>query len=314
MKEAPGTVAEEDRLQEFWRQRFVAHVSCGDCPSVADVKRWFSRLFGLLFEQHGAARLESLETFEAEVDRIQRELTGMIADSTSRQKLDPEQVAGELAAALPTIHAALLEDADATVKADPAANDRDVVVRAYLGFFATAAYRVAHVLHGAGATLLARMLGAAAHSVTGIDIHPAARIGRRFCIDHGTGVVIGETSEIGDDVKLYQGVTLGGLSVNKADAASKRHPTIEDRVVIYSGATILGGDTVVGHDSIIGGNVWLTRAVPPFSKLTYRATVETVSAGFGSGAKESGPKEAEPSMDSGQEREPPLSRYREDDQ
>src|SRR5690606_6532760 len=130
--------------------------------------------------------------------------------------------------------------------------------------------------HENGAALLARMLSAAAHRETGIDIHPAASIGRRFCIDHGTGVVIGETTVIGDDVKLYQGVTLGGVSVNKQDAASKRHPTIEDRVVIYSGATILGGDTTVGHDSVIGGNVWLTHAVPPFSTLTYKATIDTV--------------------------------------
>jgi hypothetical protein len=119
--------------------------------------------------------------------------------------------------------------------------------------------------------MLARMIAAHAHRNTGIDIHPAARIGHRCCIDHGTGLVIGETAELGDDVKLYQGVTLGGLSVRKEDAKTKRHPTIGDRVVIYAGATILGGDTVVGHDSVIGGNVWLTRSVPPFSKLTYRA-------------------------------------------
>src|SRR5690606_8973973 len=104
---------------------------------------------------------------------------------------------------------------------------------------------------------------------------------RRFCIDHGTGVVIGETSILGDDVKLYQGVTLGGVSVSKADAAKKRHPTIGDRVVIYSGATILGGETIVGHDSVIGGNVWLTRSVPPFSRLSYRANAVGSEAGRG---------------------------------
>jgi serine O-acetyltransferase len=112
-----------------------------------------------------------------------------------------------------------------------------------------------------------------AHGKTGIDIHPRAEIGRHFCIDHGTGIVIGETTHIGDHVKIYQGVTLGGLSVAKGDAEKKRHPTIEDHVVLYAGATILGGDTVIGHHSIVGGNVWLTRSVPPHTKVYYKAAL-----------------------------------------
>ena len=113
-----------------------------------------------------------------------------------------------------------------------------------------------------------------AHSKTGIDIHPGANIGRRFCIDHGTGVVIGETTQIGNDVKIYQGVTLGALSVAKADASSKRHPTIEDHVVLYAGATVLGGETVIGHHSIIGGNTWITRSVAPHSKVYYKSSLQ----------------------------------------
>ena len=118
-----------------------------------------------------------------------------------------------------------------------------------------------------------------AHSQTGVDIHPGAHIGESFCIDHGTGIVIGETSSIGNHVKIYQGVTLGALSVNKADAKKKRHPTIEDHVVIYSGSTILGGETVVGHHSIIGGNVWLTKSVPPHSKVYYTAQMSNGQTG-----------------------------------
>ena len=118
-----------------------------------------------------------------------------------------------------------------------------------------------------------------AHSKTGIDIHPGAKIGEAFCIDHGTGVVIGETTVIGNHVKIYQGVTLGALSVSKDDAEKKRHPTVEDNVTIYAGATILGGETCVGHDSMIGGNVWITRSIPPHTKMYYRAKMQNVNIG-----------------------------------
>ena len=124
-----------------------------------------------------------------------------------------------------------------------------------------------------GVELIPRIITERAHSKTGIDIHPGAKIGSHFCIDHGTGIVIGETSRIGNHVKIYQGVTLGGLSVDKSDAAKKRHPTIEDHVVIYAGATILGGKTVIGRNSIIGGNVWLTRSVPENTKVYYKAAL-----------------------------------------
>jgi serine O-acetyltransferase len=148
------------------------------------------------------------------------------------------------------------------------------VVVAYPGFRAIALFRLAHVLHGAGVPLLPRLMTELGHRETGIDIHPAARIGRAFSIDHGTGVVIGETTVIGDGVKLYQGVTLGAASVQKALANRKRHPTVEDGVVIYANATILGGDTVIGAGSVIGGNVWLTRSVPPGSVVTHDGLTE----------------------------------------
>jgi len=176
--------------------------------------------------------------------------------------------------ALPIIYNKLLEDAQSTLDFDPAAKSIEEVLIAYPGFYATAIYRIAHQLHIQDIQTLPRLLSEHAHSKTGIDIHPGASIGEAFTIDHGTGIVVGETAVLGNHVKLYQGVTLGALNVEKSQASTKRHPTIEDNVVIYSGATILGGKTIVGHDSIIGGNVWLTNSVEPFSIVYHKSEVK----------------------------------------
>ena len=176
--------------------------------------------------------------------------------------------------AIPGIYKSLLLDAEAILKFDPAAQSIEEVLVAYPGFYATAIYRISHQLHMQGIKTLPRILSEYAHSKTGIDIHPGAEIGESFFIDHGTGIVIGETSIIGNNVKVYQGVTLGALNVAKSAASTKRHPTIEDHVIIYSGATILGGDTVIGHDCIIGGNVWLTYSVPPFSVVYHKSEIQ----------------------------------------
>ncbi len=170
-------------------------------------------------------------------------------------------------ARLPELRSVLADDVRAAYEGDPAAKSTDEIIFSYPGLFAVTVYRIAHQLHVQGIPLIPRIMTEYAHSRTGIDIHPGARIGRSFFIDHGTGVVIGETTEIGDRVRIYQGVTLGALSLPR-DAAEglrnqKRHPTIEDDVIIYSGATILGGSTVIGARSVIGGNVWLTESVPP---------------------------------------------------
>jgi serine O-acetyltransferase len=162
----------------------------------------------------------------------------------------------------------LAEDVKAAYQGDPAAKSLDEIIFGYPSIMAIMTYRLAHELHVQEVPLIPRMMTEYAHSVTGIDIHPGARIGRHFFIDHGTGVVIGETSILGQCVRVYQGVTLGALSLpmeEKGDTLRKvkRHPTIEDHVTIYAGATILGGETIVGAGSIIGGNVWLTRSVPP---------------------------------------------------
>jgi serine O-acetyltransferase len=260
----------------FVAARFQAHVDCPGCPSAHDVAAWFDDVLGFVFPQHASRRFGDLAAFRAFGDQLGERLVGLVHDCPDATG-SAATVAAGFVTGLPVLHARLEEDADAIVAGDPAAWDRSEVIRSYPGFYAIAAHRVGHALLGQGARMLARMVAAHAHRSTGIDIHPAARIGHRCCIDHGTGLVIGETAELGDDVKLYQGVTLGGLSVRKEDAKTKRHPTIGDRVVIYAGATILGGDTVVGHDSVIGGNVWLTRSVPPFSKLTYRAPEPVVA-------------------------------------
>jgi serine O-acetyltransferase len=168
---------------------------------------------------------------------------------------------------LPSMRQVVMEDVTAAFRGDPAAKTVEEVILAYPGLEAIVVHRIANYFWTSGLPLIPRMMSEQIHSKTGIDIHPGAKIGRRFFIDHGTGVVIGETAVIGDDVKLYQGVTLGALSVKKEEGQTKRHPTIEDRVTIYSGATILGGETVIGADSVIGGNVWLTQSVPPRSKV-----------------------------------------------
>jgi serine O-acetyltransferase len=185
-----------------------------------------------------------------------------------------ESLAAAFIAKVPEVYEDLLKDIDAILKGDPAANTEYEVIRAYPGFYAIAFYRLAHVLHKLNIPLLPRVITEFAHSRTGIDIHPAAEIEPYFFIDHGTGIVIGETAKIGKNVKLYQGVTLGALSVSKDMAETKRHPTIEDNVVIYSGATILGGNTVIGHNSIVGGNVWLTTSVPPHSRVYHQGQVK----------------------------------------
>lgn len=180
---------------------------------------------------------------------------------------------------LPGIQHTLFLDAEATYGGDPAARNLSEIIATYPGFYATMVYRLAHRLFQSKVPLLPRLMTEIAHSQTGIDIHPGAEIGPSFFIDHGTGVVIGETTVIGTGVTLYQGVTLGALNfphdqTGQIIRGQKRHPTIGNDVVIYSGATILGGQTVIGQGSVIGGNVWLTESVPPYSKVTAQPKIE----------------------------------------
>ena len=180
-----------------------------------------------------------------------------------------ETICSDFIAALPSLKATLEKDVDAGFDGDPAAKSREDIIISYPGTFAVLVYRIAHLLFKSGVPLIPRIMTEYAHSRTGIDINAGAEIGEYFFIDHGTGVVIGETTVIGDRVKLYQGVTLGALSTRKGQQLSgvKRHPTICSNVTVYSNATILGGDTVIGEGSIIGGNAFITKSVPPMTKV-----------------------------------------------
>jgi len=185
-----------------------------------------------------------------------------------------EKVVVEVFTRIPDIRELLGVDVEAAYNGDPAAQSIEEIIFSYPAIQAITVYRIAHEFYVRGVPMIPRIMSESAHGRTGIDINPGARIGKSFFIDHGTGVVIGETSVIGDNVKIYQGVTLGALSLkrkNRGDAAKglRRHPTIEDDVTIYAGATILGGETVVGRGSVIGGNVWLTKSVPPGTRVTY---------------------------------------------
>jgi serine O-acetyltransferase len=238
-------------------------------PLKRDVAAFVDSLLGILFGQLSDEGKSTADELAARLVIARRDLRPLVEPLSGA--LVAGRVVDAFAEALPDVHARLLLDAEAIAAGDPAAESIDEVVAAYPGFLAIAIHRVAHLIHHLGVPILPRLLAEVAHTRTGIDIHPGATIGRAFCIDHGTGIVIGETAVIGDDVKLYQGVTLGALSVAKSAAGTKRHPTIADRVVIYANATVLGGDTVVGEDSVVGGNVFLTHSVPPGS-LVYQTS------------------------------------------
>jgi serine O-acetyltransferase len=263
--------APKDRLQSLLlesrqRQCFPSEVRTAAPELVQHVLGLLFPHFAERVECHAAAVQRDVMAVESHLVRLVTLLRPIYptVDATI-----PERFMGEL----PDIYTFLQQDADAIYQADPAARSVDEVLLTYPGFYAIAIFRVAHALHLLGMPLLPRLLTEFAHQRTGVDIHPGATIGRRFVIDHGTGVVIGETTVIGDGVKLYQGVTLGALVVEKNLSDKKRHPTLEDDVVVYANATILGGATVVGRGSIIAGNAWLTQSVPPQSLVSRRTEV-----------------------------------------
>lgn len=256
---------------DFIRQVYKTHEECTKCPSSSNITDFFLDLMGVLFPDFANTPVESMTEFNARIEALKHEMEKILYKNITEQNKDTSAVVKEFFDLVPDLYQKLKMDIDATFTGDPAAKSKEEVVRCYPGFYAISAYRVAHLLSKLGVINVPRVITEHAHSQTGIDIHPGAQIGEHFCIDHGTGVVIGETTIIGNHVKIYQGVTLGALSVNKEDAKIKRHPTIEDHVVLYAGATILGGSTVVGSKSIIGGNVWLTKSVPSESKIYYQA-------------------------------------------
>lgn len=256
--------------EEFLRSLYHEHREVNRLPSPQLIEEWYEGLREFLFPEVSTTKFTTEHAFRLHYRTNNLKLYTILDGLSDRLSAPVNEVSDGFERRLPTIRRSCLDDAEAILRGDPAAASRVEVITTYPGFYALAVYRIAHALHDLGAPLLARMLGEIAHGKTGIEIHPAANIGARCCIDHGTGIVVGETVEIGDDVKMYQGVTLGALSVRKEMARTKRHPTIEDGVVIYAGATILGGDTVIGRGSIIGGNTWIVESVPPGSRIYYR--------------------------------------------
>jgi len=256
--------------EKFLNKIYAAHESCNNCPRSEEVAYFFEQLLGLLFPNFASEPVKSKESLNLGFAELKSDFENLLREVNDEERKTKVNAFFDT---IPALYDSLLKDVQATYEGDPAARSTDEVIRSYPGFYAISAYRIAHELQKLNINNIPRAVTEYAHSKTGIDIHPSAQIGTYFCIDHGTGVVIGESTVIGDHVKIYQGVTLGALSVDKKDSDKKRHPTLENNVVIYAGATILGGETVIGEGSVIGGNVWLTRSVEPNSKVYYQAAM-----------------------------------------
>jgi serine O-acetyltransferase len=280
-------------------EKCFQHLDSSPVPArdaVADIIHKVRRiLFPGYFTQNALAPSNLEYCLKEEMTAIYKELSKLIILSAQHDCLHYDQPCAaceessstkalEFIQTLPRLREILAADVRAAMEGDPAAKNYDEIITSYPGLFAIAVQRIAHELYKFRVPRLPRAMTEYAHSFTGIDIHPGARIGKSFFIDHGTGVVIGETTEIGNRVRLYQGVTLGALSMPKAAVErfrdKKRHPTIEDDVIVYSNTTILGGETVIGARSTIGGNVWITGSVPPDTKV-YLKKPELIYSGNG---------------------------------
>lgn len=262
----------------------INHMEGPRLPSRPSIRRILNDLHALIFpgyqtEENVArhnARFLVAERLGALAGRLSEEIFRSLCfkndlcggdDRTEQFREEAQELTFQFLATIPDVRRRVTLDVEAAFAGDPAAKSTEEIILAYPGVDAIMTHRLAHELWIRDIPLIPRMMSEEIHGRTGIDIHPGATIGDYFFIDHATGVVIGETTIIGKFVKIYQGVTIGALSVRKRDSETKRHPTIEDNVTIYAGATILGGRTTIGHDSIIGGNVWLTDSVPPWSRV-----------------------------------------------
>lgn len=262
--------------KEFIQTLFKRQQRSQALPSNQSIADWAFHLIGLLFPELTDKIYNSPEEIEAEFVQLQKDLNHLLDATQACKDCNNDVIAKQFIHRVSSLYDTLKTDISALTSGDPAANNEFEVIRTYPGFWAIAFYRIAHELLLLNTPLIPRILTEYAHSKTGIDIHPGAQIGEYLCIDHGTGIVIGETAVIGNHVKLYQGVTLGALSVSKSLAGVKRHPTVEDSVVIYSNATILGGETVIGANSVIGGNVWLTKSVPANSTVYHTPSIRVI--------------------------------------
>ena len=259
--------------EKFLNRLLESHKNSRRMPGREAICNFTDNLFQLLFPAMANNVFQDVSKLKSFHDKIFLDLRHIFTSIADHRETDINKIVDDFMNDLPELYETLMTDAEAITSGDPAAVDINQVIRTYPGFYAIAIYRVAHKFCNLGVPLLPRILTEYAHERTGIDIHPKAKIDEYFCIDHGTGIVIGETTVVGKHVKLYQGVTLGALSVAKEMAKMKRHPTIEDHVVIYAGATILGGNTIIGNHSIIGGNVWVTESIEPYSRVYHKPSI-----------------------------------------
>lgn len=300
-REARITRIGSDILRSYGEIGGINHVRGPNLPSrlgVVEILRVFESLIFPGFQSEEKLDEDLIAyTIGARTRRLARDLTAEIARSLEYSARirgletengdcgkRAEEIALDTLTLIPRLRERAMGDVEAAMRGDPAAKSREEVILSYPGVEAVVCHRVAHELYVREVPLIPRMMSEHVHGKTGIDIHPGASIDDGFFIDHATGVVVGETSVIGRNVKLYQGVTIGALSVAKELADEKRHPTIEDDVTIYAGATILGGKTVIGRGSVIGGNVWITRSVPAFSVVYNRAADYRMTNRYGAGA------------------------------
>ncbi|MCR9063856.1 MAG: serine O-acetyltransferase [Cytophagales bacterium] len=260
--------------QQFLQYIYKKHQETEAVPPTSKIGAWANEVFNLLFPEQAKDFFPSIHEIEGEIWNLGNELKHILNATDQCKDCNNDERATKFKESLPELFRVLNTDVQAIMAGDPAATSEFEVIRAYPGFKAISYYRLANMLLKMDIPLIPRILTEYSHSITGIDIHPGAEIGEHFFIDHGSGIVIGGTCVIGKHVKIYQGVTLGALSVDKSLANVKRHPTVEDNVVIYANATILGGETVIGKGSIIGGNVWLTKSVPGNSIAYHKPEIE----------------------------------------
>jgi len=246
---------------------------CNEVPSMVQTHDFVDNLIQTLFPLKRNCVVDSGE-IALEMERCAIKLRELLYSIRKSLDRPPDQLVDAFFSRVPEAFEQLVIDAEALTRFDPAASCVEEIILCYPGFFCISVYRMAHILYEIGVPVLPRVMTEYAHEKTGIDIHPGATIDSPFFIDHGTGIVIGETAQIGKEVKIYQGVTLGALTVEKSMARTKRHPTIEDHVIIYAGSTILGGNTVIGHHTVVGGNTWITESIIPYSVVFRNHRVE----------------------------------------
>jgi len=258
--------------QAFLRQNYQAQQKIRPTIKRGQAVAWLTDLLALLFPAFQDKPFQTDAALETALTQTRTDLADILA-ALHFSSTQAVQISEAFFTSLEDLYDQLVRDAQGLEQGDPAAESLEEVLIAYPGFLAITVYRLAHCFWELKVPILPRVLTEWAHEKTGIDIHPGARLGHPVVIDHGTGIVIGESTVIGNHVKLYQGVTLGALSVDKSLAATKRHPTIEDEVTIYANATILGGETVIGRGSVIGGNTWITSSIPPNSLVFHQSEI-----------------------------------------